>query len=112
MPNIPSKYSHRPTKSQGLKGQANGFVLLEVLLAMSLITTGWISFGNTYQKLVLVMGQLGARRVQIHQELDQHEIAQATAAKIVSKESLLNESTRVPRRIRPVPDLGRASIKK
>ena len=109
---IPSGYSDRSTKPQDLKGQANGFVLLEVLVAMSLITTGWISFGNTYQKLVLVMGQLGARRVQIHQELDQNEIAQATAAKIVSKESLLNESTGVPRRIRPMPHLGRTPIKK
>lgn len=112
MPNIPSKYSHRPTKSKNLKGHANGFVLLEVLVAMTLIATGWISLGNTYQKLVLLMGQLGARRLQIHQELDQHEIAQATAAKIVSRESLLNESTGVPRRIRPMPHLGRASIKK
>ncbi len=85
MPNIPSKYSHRPTKSQDLKGQANGFVLLEVLVTMSLIATGWISLGNTHQKLVLLMGQLGARRVQIHQELDQHEITQATAPKMVSR---------------------------
>ena len=112
MPNIPSKYSHRPIKSKDLKGRANGFVLLEVLVAMTLIATGWISLGNTYQKLVLLMGQLGARRVQIHQELDQHEIAQATAAKIVSRESLLNESTGVPRRIRPMPHLGRTTIKK
>ncbi len=112
MPNIPSKYSHRPTKSQGLKGQANGFVLLEVLVAMSLIATSWISLGNTYQKLVLLMGQLGVRRLQIHQELDQHEISQATAAKIVSRESLLNESTGVPRRIRPMPHLGRTPIQK
>lgn len=112
MPRIPSEYSHRLTKTQNLKGQANGFVLLEVLIAMSLIATSWISLGNTYQKLVLVMGQLGARRVQIHQELDQHEIAQATAAKIVSRESLLNESTGVSRRIRPMPHFGRTSIKK
>jgi type II secretory pathway component PulJ len=112
MPNISNKYGHRPTKPRDLKRQANGFVLLEVLVAMSLITTGWISFGNTYQKLVLVMGQLGARRVQIRQELDQHEIAQATAAKIVSRESLLNESTGVSRWIRPMPYLGRTSIKK
>ena len=109
---IPSGYSDRPTKSQGLKGQANGFVLLEVLVAMSLIATSWISLGNTYQKLVLVMGQLGARRVQIHQELDQHEIAQATAAKIVSRKSLLNESTGVSRRIRPMPHLGGTLIEK
>lgn len=112
MPNIPSEYSHKPTKSQDLKRQANGFVLLEVLVAMSLIATGWSSLVNTYQKLVLVMGQLGARRVQIHQELDQHEIAQAEAGKIVSRESLLSESTGVPRRIRPVSHPGRASIKK
>lgn len=112
MPNISSKYSHRLTKPQDLKGQANGFVLLEVLVAMSLIATSWISLGNTYQKLVLVMGQLGARRVQIHQELDQHEIAQAEAGKIVSRESLLNESTGVPHRIHSIPHLGRASIKK
>ncbi|QWE28954.1 prepilin-type N-terminal cleavage/methylation domain-containing protein [Polynucleobacter sp. AM-7D1] len=109
---IPSGYSDRSTKPQDLKGQANGFVLLEVLVAMSLIATSWISLGNTYQKLVLVMGQLGARRLQIHQELDQHEIAQAEAGKIVSRESLLNESNGVPRRIHPMPHLGRASIKK
>ncbi len=88
MPNIPpgsvKKTNKRPANAHELGGQSHGFVLLEVLVAMTLVVTSWISLGNTYQKLVLSMGQLREKRVQIHQELDQHETAQAKAAKIVS----------------------------
>ncbi len=88
MPNIPSgsikKANKRPANAHELSGQSHGFVLLEVLVAMTLVVTSWISLGNTYQKLVLSMGQLREKRVQIHQELDQHEISQAKAAKINS----------------------------
>ena len=88
MPNIPpgsvKKTNKRPANAHELGGQSHGLVLLEVLVAMTLVVTSWISLGNTYQKLVLSMGQLREKRVQIHQELDQHEISQAKAAKINS----------------------------
>lgn len=117
MPNIPRGSSHRPTKPLDSKGQAPGFVLLEVLVAMTLITTSSISLGHTYQKLVLSMGQVREKRVQTHQELDQHEITQAEATKITSREHLskriaLNESAGVSRRIRPMPHLGGTLIEK
>ena len=117
MLNISSGFTKGSTKLLGFSGRANGFVLLEVLVAMALVATSWISLGNTYQKLVLGMGQTREKRVQMQQELDRHEIAQAEAAKIASteslpKESLINESSGVSRRIRPVPHLGRAAIKK
>ena len=101
MPNIPpgsvKKTNNRPANAHELGGQSHGFVLLEVLVAMTLVVTSWISLGNTYQKLVLSMGQLREKRVQIHQELDQQEISQAKAAKINSitgmpKVSLRSES--------------------
>lgn len=59
------------------EGQAGGFILLEVLLAMSLVLIGWIGSVNTYQALILRMGQEQQKRVHIHQELDQHEIEQS-----------------------------------
>ncbi|OYY52339.1 MAG: hypothetical protein B7X83_07750 [Polynucleobacter sp. 17-46-58] len=59
------------------EGQAGGFILLEVLLAMSLVLTVWIGSVNTYQVLVLRMGQEQQKRVHIHQESDQHEIKQS-----------------------------------
>ncbi|QWE16901.1 prepilin-type N-terminal cleavage/methylation domain-containing protein [Polynucleobacter sp. AP-Nino-20-G2] len=109
MPNI-SPGSAKPPQSIG---QSKGFVLLEVLVAMTLVATSWISLGNTYQKLVLGMGQVREKRVQIQKELDQHEIAQAEASKVrLPKEGVLNESIGMSRRIRPVPHLGRTIIKK
>ena len=59
------------------EGQAGGFILLEVLLAMSLVLIGWIGSVNTYQALILRMGQEQQKRVHIYQELDQHEIEQS-----------------------------------
>ena len=98
MPNIPpgsvKKTNNRPANAHELGGQSHGFVLLEVLVAMTLVVTSWISLGNTYQKLVLSMGQLREKRVQIHQELDQHEISQAKAAKINSITSMPKVSLR------------------
>ena len=109
MPNI-SPGSAKPPQ---FIGQSKGFVLLEVLVAMTLVATSWISLGNTYQKLVLGMGQAREKRVQIQKELDQHEIAQAEASNVrLPKEGVLNESAGVSRRIRPVSHLGRAAAKK
>ncbi|MFZ3039738.1 MAG: hypothetical protein WA115_08095 [Polynucleobacter sp.] len=98
MPNIPpgsvKKTNKRSANAHELGGQSHGFALLEVLVAMTLVVTSWISLGNTYQKLVLSMGQLREKRVQIHQELDQHEISQAKAAKINSITSMPKVSLR------------------
>ena len=75
----------------------NGFILLEVLVAMSLVAISWIGLGNAYQLLVLRLGQEQDKRLQIHQELDQHEIHQHQLQQFRLS---INESARVPRRNR------------
>ena len=51
-----------------------GFILLEVLIAMGLITTSFMTAMTSYQSLVLQWGQLQDKRAQIRKEWDQIEI--------------------------------------
>ena len=82
----------------------NGFILLEVLVAMSLVAISWIGLGNAYQLLVLRLGQEQDKRLQIHQELNQHEMHQH---KLQQSRLLINESARVSRRNRYIPNTTR-----
>ena len=77
----------------------NGFILLEVLVAMSLVAISWIGLGNAYQLLILRLGQEQHKRLKIHQELDQHEIHQH---KLQQFRLSINESARVPHRNRHI----------
>ena len=52
----------------------NGFILLEVLVAMSLIMGSWMVSAHTYQKLALILGQQEGKRSQIRKEMDAYEI--------------------------------------
>jgi type II secretory pathway pseudopilin PulG len=100
----------------GLLNQANGFILLEVLVAMSLVTTSWIVLGNTYQQMVLRLGQLQEQRAQMKQVLDQHELALLTMAQSKNlshhPRKSLNESSRMSRRSGPISSISGASKKK
>lgn len=90
--------------------QANGFILLEVLVAMSLVTSSWVVLGDTYQQMVLRWGQLQEQRVQMKHTLDQYELALLTHAqsKNLSHQprKSLHESTRMSRRSRPIPHVS------
>ncbi|QKM61832.1 hypothetical protein [Polynucleobacter antarcticus] len=98
---------------------ANGFILLEALVAMTLVATSWVALGNTYQTVVLRLGQAQAQQIKIHQELDQHEITilasrqlQAITPTPSLSKSALNESTGMSRRSRPITHSGSATNKK
>ncbi|MBU3601714.1 hypothetical protein [Polynucleobacter sp. AM-25C3] len=65
-----------------LGGQAKGFILFEVLIAMGLVTTSWIALGNSYQYQILRLGQLQEQRVKMKKEVDQHEISVFSAPPI------------------------------
>ncbi|MBU3621175.1 hypothetical protein [Polynucleobacter sp. CS-Odin-A6] len=88
--------------------QANGFILLEVLVAMSLVASSWMTLGNTYQQMVLRLGQLQEQRVQMKQTLDQHELALITHQPRKSS----HESTGMSRRSRPISSAGGATHQK
>ena len=57
--------------------KANGFILLEVLLAMSLIAGAWAGLCNQYQVMALRFVQSQEKRVQIREQINQFEISQA-----------------------------------
>jgi type II secretory pathway component PulJ len=96
--------------------RANGFILLEVLVAMSLVASSWIGLSNIYQGMILRLVQQQEKRVELRKDMDRHELAISTATqsnnpnKISRK--LEDESIRVSRRSRPLPSLGRTTHKK
>jgi Tfp pilus assembly protein PilV len=57
--------------------KANGFILLEVLLAMSLIAGAWVGLCNQYQVMALRFVQSQEKRLQIREQINQFEISQA-----------------------------------
>lgn len=96
--------------------QANGFILLEVLVAMGLIASGWMALSNTYQGMILRLGQVAERGVALRKIMDQHELAILTATQLSHSNQitrkLADEPTGMSRRTRPVPDVSRTTHKK
>ncbi|MBU3564521.1 hypothetical protein [Polynucleobacter sp. MWH-HuK1] len=78
----------------------NGFILLEVLVAMSLIMGSWMAATHTYQKLSLVLKQQEGKRSQLRRELDAHEIG-----------SIKNDATRVSSRNQPMHSSAKSVTK-
>jgi type II secretory pathway component PulJ len=105
--------SKSPLKSNAM---ADGFILLEVLVAMSLVASSWMGLSNIYQGMILRLGQLEEKRVELRKEMDRHELAILTAAQSNSSNQisrkLADESIGVSRRSRPIPSLGRTTHKK
>jgi len=73
---------HEPSTNGSAR--PNGFILLEVLVAMSLIMGSWMTATHSYQKLALILLQQERKRSQLRSELDAYEIA-----------SVKNDATRV-----------------
>jgi len=96
--------SKDPFKAQiGLRGSlAKGFVLLEVLVAMSLILGSWMALVGTYQNLVLRATQMESKRAQLRREFDVFEVSeQARISASTNTKSQNHESSRVSSRHRP-----------
>ena len=76
--------------------QPNGFILLETLVAMSLIMGSWMVSIHAYQKLTLILGQQEGKRSQIRKEIDAYEReVHSKAMASYEVRSLTNELTRV-----------------
>jgi hypothetical protein len=94
----------------------NGFILLEVLVAMSLVASSWVGLTNIYQGMILRLGQLEEKRVGLRKEMDRHELTILTAAQSNNSNPIsrkfADESIGVSRRSRPIPSLGRTTHKK
>ena len=78
-----------------------GFVLLEVLVAMSLILGSWMASVSTYQNLILRATQMESKRVQLRREFDVFEVSEQARVSISTNIKGQNyESTRVSSRHR------------
>jgi Tfp pilus assembly protein PilV len=87
-----------PAKGKG------GFVLLEVLVAMSLILGVWMALIDTYQHLALRNAQEESKRVQLRKESDAFETGEHVRVNPAAANSkgLSHESSRVPSRNRTI----------
>ena len=80
---------------------SQGFILLEVLVAMSLILGSWMALVGTYQNLVLRATQVESKRAQLRRELDAFEVSEQFRVSISANTKGQNhESSRVSRRHR------------
>jgi len=78
-----------------------GFVLLEVLVAMSLILGGWMASIGTYQNLALRSTQMESKRAQLRREFDVFEMNEQARVSISTNiKGQHHESTRVSSRHR------------
>ena len=83
---------------------------------MGLIASGWMALSNTYQGMILRLGQVAAREVALRKAMDQHELAILTTAQLSNSKQvsrkLADEPTGMSRRARPIPGLSRTTHKK
>ncbi|MFM2029385.1 MAG: hypothetical protein RL517_576 [Pseudomonadota bacterium] len=91
-----------------------GFILLEVLVAMSLVATSWMASESSYHRLVFRIGQIQSKKAEIKKELDQYEISRSTALQSQNHDfkSNLNESSGMSRRPLPLPRSSGATHQK
>ena len=84
-----------------VKDLAKGFVLLEVLVAMSLILGTWMALVGTYQNLALRTTQIESKRVQLRREFAAFEVSeQARVSTSINTKGQNYESSRVSSRHR------------
>ena len=91
----------KPSDAQFMSESSQGFILLEVLVAMSMILGVWMASVATYQRLALNLVQQETKRSQLRKEFDAFEIQEQGRANynLPSKE-MSRESARVPSRHR------------
>jgi type II secretory pathway pseudopilin PulG len=89
-----------------------GFILLEVLVAMSMILGVWMSSVGIYQRLALNLVQQEAKRSQLGKDLDAFEAQEHSRAHFnIPSKSLSHESARVSSRNRAVHTSTQSTIK-
>ena len=91
------------------KGMQEGFILLEALLAMSLIVGVWMGMVQIYQGLALRQTKLQTEKVQLRKESDVFELSEHARSHIHG--SVKHESSRVLNRSSAVPSAPQSAAK-
>ena len=85
-----------------LNDRPQGFVLLEVLVAMSLILGSWMASVGTYQNLVLRVTQIESKKAQLRREFDVFEVSEqarvSTSTNTNNPATITNQKNNKPKR--------------
>lgn len=91
---------------------SEGFILLEVLVAMTMILGVWIGSIGAYQRLALTLAQQEAKRSQMRKELDVFEMQEHSRSSITTTDkNLNNDFTRVSSRHRALRTTTQPALK-
>ncbi|MBU3627595.1 prepilin-type N-terminal cleavage/methylation domain-containing protein [Polynucleobacter sp. AP-Reno-20A-A9] len=89
-----------------------GFILLEVLVAMSMILGVWMASVGVYQRLALTLTQQESKRSQLRKDSDVFEMQEHSRINLnLPNKALSNESARVLSRNRAVRTSAQSTIK-
>ena len=89
-----------------------GFILLEVLVAMSMILGVWMASAGVYQRLALTLTQQESKRAQLRKDSDAFEMQEQSRINLnLPNKALSYESTRVSGRDRSVRIATQPTIK-
>lgn len=85
-------------------------------MVMSLVASSWMALTSTYQGMILRLGQLQEKRLELGREMDRHELSILAAAQLnyanQTPGKLADEPIGMSRRSRPIPRSGRTTHKK
>ena len=89
-----------------------GFILLEVLVAMSMILGVWMASAGVYQRLALTLTQQESKRAQLRKDSDAFEMQEHGRTNLnLPKKALINEFARMSGRDRSVRTAAQPTIK-
>jgi len=89
-----------------------GFILLEVLVAMSMILGVWMASVGVYQRLALNLTQQESKRSQLRKDSDVFEMQEHSRTNLHQPNKVLShESARVPSRNRAMRTSAQPAIK-
>jgi type II secretory pathway pseudopilin PulG len=97
---LPCQVNHKDLSGHQIDS-SRGFILLEVIVAMSLILVSWMALVGTYQNLALRTAQTESKRTQLRTEFDAFEASEQLRVKgSTNTKGQVHESSRVSRRHR------------
>jgi Tfp pilus assembly protein PilV len=87
-----------------------GFILLEALVAMGLVTGVWMSSIQVYQGLALRLLKQEQKQALLRQEFDRYELAEQMRANSINGGGLKYDATRVPHRHRALHSTAKPTL--
>jgi Tfp pilus assembly protein PilV len=92
-----------------INDRQQGFILLEVLMAIGLVSGVWMSSIQAYQSLALRLMKQEQKQALLRQEFDHYELAEQMRANSANSKDLKNDFTRVPHRHRALHSTAKST---